>query len=258
MNFNIRTKWFATGGIFKFRGLLFALITSLLCAATRAEDSGGSAYTRALAEYTSAKAKYESDKGNAETAWKFARACSDLADNAKDDDQKEAISTEGIEAARFVTQSSPANAAGYFFLALNIGELAQTKTFGALSLVKQMERALIKAIELDPTIEHGGPDRSLGMLYRDAPGRPFSVGNKSKARQHLEHAVTIASDYPDNLLSLMEGQLKWGDSDALRATMAQYEKTADAARKKYSGTEFEQAWRDWDQRWAAIQKRQRD
>jgi hypothetical protein len=46
--------------------------------------------------------------------------------------------------------------------------------------------------------------RNLGLLYRDAPGWPFSIGSKRKAREWLERAAALAPDYPENQLNLAE------------------------------------------------------
>jgi len=64
------------------------------------------------------------------------------------------------------------------------------------------------ALRLDPTYEHGGPHRALGALYLRAPGPPAGVGSVQRAIHHLEQAVEIAPDHPDNLLLLAEAYLE--------------------------------------------------
>ena len=64
---------------------------------------------------------------------------------------------------------------------MNLGQLARTEYLGALTLVKQMEQEFKAAGGLDPQFDHAGPKRNLGLLYRDAPGWPVSIGNPSKS-----------------------------------------------------------------------------
>ena len=96
---------------------------------------------RTFGKYREAKLEYFSNTGNTTSAWKFARACFDWADFATNDSQRAAIASEGIASARFVTDIQPKSAAGHYYLALNLGQLARTKSLGALKLVREMERS---------------------------------------------------------------------------------------------------------------------
>src|SRR4051812_17219599 len=165
-------------------GWLFGLIGVLCFSVVTHGEQLNSSLQDAYARYAVAKSNYLARAGETEAASKFAKACAEGAESAENNEQRATVAEEGIAAARFVTDIAPTNAAGFYYLALNYGELARTKSIGALSLVKKMEHAFLQAIQLDPPLEHGGPDRSLGMLYRDAPGRPASIGNRSKAREH--------------------------------------------------------------------------
>src|SRR5204863_6138936 len=115
-----------------------------------------------------------------------------------------------IEGCERALGTNEANAALHYYLAMNQGQLARTKGFGALKLVREMEKEFSRAAELDSHFDYAGPDRNLGSLYLDAPGWPTSIGNHSKARQHLMRAVQLAPDYPDNHLCLLEGYIKLG------------------------------------------------
>ena len=96
------------------------------------------------------------------------------------------------------------------FQAINV-----SKTFGAFKLVNQMESEWSKAIALDASFDYAGPERSLGLLYRDTPSFG-SIGSRTKARQHLERALELAPRYPENRLNLIESELQWGDRKAAR------------------------------------------
>ena len=67
-----------------------------------------------------------------------------------------------------------------------------------------MEADFTRARELDERYDWAGPDRNLGLLYRDAPAIG-SVGSRSKARRHLKRAVELAPQYPENRLNLARG-----------------------------------------------------
>jgi hypothetical protein len=92
----------------------------------------------------------------------------------------------------------------------------------------------------------------LGLLYFSAPGWPASVGNRSKARSHLQQAVELSRDYPDNWLSLFEAYLKWGEKSSVASQIPATEEILQHARTVLTGDKWELSWRDWDQRWAKI------
>ena len=207
---------------------------------------------QASAWYLAAKTNYLQNTGNTTSAWKFAEACFEWAEYASNSTQRAALAQEGIAAAKFTTEIAPKTAAGHFYLAMNKGQLARTRTLGALPLVREMETSFKQAIELDPKFDHAAADRSLGMLYLDAPGWPTSIGSKSKARRHLERAVKLAPEYPTNHLTLMEAYLRWGDGAALHQAMQRYRKLIPAAKEMYSGARWENSWKDWETRWRAI------
>jgi hypothetical protein len=228
---------------------VFILVLPGIWAATLPE-----ALSLAQNAYEQARTNYTANPNDPSAAANLARTCFELAELSSNSQQRAALANEGIAAAQFATENAPDLAAGHFYLALNLGELARTKSLGALSLLRRMERALLKTVELDPHIEHAGPDRSLGMLYLEAPGWPMSVGNKRKAREHLQRSVALEADYPDNHLSLLEAYVRWKDEAALRAGVDHFRKILTQARTKYSGARWQQAWHDWEERWEAVLK----
>ncbi len=235
-----------------FRMVVFGAgaLTGMACLSA---ETLPAALQRAQQSYAAAHSNYLASPGVTEVAARLGRVCFELADISTNNQSRAEVAEEGIGAARFASQMDPKNAESFLFLALNQGELAQTKTLGALSLLRQMEKSLVRAAELNLHLEHAGPDRSLGLLYRDAPGWPVSVGSTRKAREHLERSINLEPDYPDNYLSLMEGYLLWKEKDLLQQQMARYRKLLPDAQKKYAGVEWEQAWHDWAERWDGIQ-----
>jgi tetratricopeptide (TPR) repeat protein len=65
---------------------------------------------------------------------------------------------------------------------------------GALGLAKQSRAALEAALKLDPNALQGSAYTSLGTLYYKVPGFPLGFGNKGKAREYLQHALTLNPD----------------------------------------------------------------
>src|SRR5688572_19142703 len=129
--------------------------------------------------------------GNVTAMVDFCAAAFNWAELAQKDSQRAAIANQAIDVAREALKINPTNAAAHYWLAMNLGQLARTRTLGALPLVRQMETEFHAGRRMDEHVDYAGPDRSLGYLYRDAPGWPTSVGNKRKAREHLERAVQL-------------------------------------------------------------------
>ena len=203
--------------------------------------------------FPAAAAAYEAQPQNATNSWKFARACFDMADGATNNADRAVAADRGISAARKAIADAPDCAPAYYYLGLNLGQSARTKSLGALKLVSQMERALIRAGELDPQFDFAGPDRSLGLLYRDAPSI-ISVGSRNKARQHLQRAVELAPDYPENRLNLIESEIKWNERKAARRDLMALEAGWDTAKRKFAGPRWASSWQDWQARLESAQR----
>jgi hypothetical protein len=203
---------------------------------------------QAEAAYQTAKGRYEKDTNNAEAQIALIRACFDWADYATNNDRRAAIAQEGIAVARKRVVADAASVPGHYYLAMNLGQFARTKNLGALKLVSQMEDEFQTVLARDPKFDNAGADRNLGLLYRDAPGWPMSVGSNSKARQHLQATLKIARDYPENELILIESELKWGEKSAAARELKVLDELWPDARKKFTGEEWAASWADWETR----------
>jgi hypothetical protein len=217
-------------------------------------DATSSLARRAETNYVEARMRVQNAAYDAEAAWQFGRACFDWAEFARDD-QREGIANEGIAACRQLIARSPSSAPGHYYLGMNLGQLARTKTLGALKLVDEMEREFMAARALDAKFDHAGPDRNLGLLYFEAPGWPVSIGDKSKAREHLQRAVEIRGDYPENRLCLLEAFVKWKETRNLQREIKTWKESLPAAREKFAGSEWEASWLDWERRWKTIREK---
>jgi hypothetical protein len=214
--------------------------------------SAGTVSNRVYRAYVESRAQYAREPTNSLAVWKFAQACFRRADFATNSAQRAALAEEGIAASRKAIELAPDSAAAYFYLGVNLGQLARTKLFTALGLLDDMEAAWNKSIELDSTFEHAAAHRSLGLLYLDAPGWPLSLGSRTKAQRHLQKAAELVPDYPENRLSLLEARLRWGEARAIQSQFAAMETTMRAARAKFTGEAWQHDWEDWDARWKSI------
>jgi tetratricopeptide (TPR) repeat protein len=206
---------------------------------------------RAQIVFAQAQKNYQSDTN---TAAQLARAAFNLADLATNETQRAEFARRGIEVCRTWLAREPKSGAGHYYLAMNLGELAQAQapSITAYKLVHEVEREFKLATELDVNFDHAGPARNLGELYFQAPGWPLSVGSNHKAREWLERAAVLAPEYPENQLNLAEAQLKWQQREAFLATLKKLETIWPAARTNFVGETWEQDWADWHVRRAAL------
>ncbi len=239
---------------------IILLLLSALPAFARADspsstDDQATFARKAEAAYQTAQKRFQAEPGNPEAEWQFGRACYDWADFVNSNGERARIAQEGIDACRKLIERDAQSVPGHYYLALNIGQLARTKTLGALRLVGQMEAEFKITLSLDPKFDYAGADRGLGLLYRDAPGWPTSIGSKSKARVHLQRAVKTSPDYPENLLNLIEADLKWGDHNGALREWKALDELWPTAKKQFAGEAWAPSWADWEKRRSEVQKK---
>ncbi|HLH57022.1 MAG TPA: hypothetical protein VKY92_25810 [Verrucomicrobiae bacterium] len=229
--------------IFTLRKLFLVLLFSAF-AAFAGEPDPAALVQRS---YDQAKHEFQEHPADPEKVWRYARAAFDKGDMVASNSERAEIAQDAIAACKQALAQNPNSAPLHYYLGLNQGELARTRSLGALKLVDQMEREFLRAIELDPHFDYAGAERSLGMLYRDAPALA-SIGSKSKARVHLQKALELAPEYPENRLNLVESEIKWGERKAARNDLNLLEEALPAARSKFSGPEWAASWLDWNNR----------
>jgi tetratricopeptide (TPR) repeat protein len=205
--------------------------------------------------YNEAQQRSRQEPTNSAAVLQLARAAFDWGELAPNDDTRENVAERGIGAARSLLSREPTNAAAHYWLGMNLGQLARTKTLGALRLVREMEDEFHRARSLDENVDYAGPDRSLGYLYRDVPGWPTSIGSKKKAREHFERAVQLHPEFPDNQLGLLESFEKWADKKNFERQLPITEKAVSDARAKFTGASWESSWADWTRRLAEMKRK---
>lgn len=239
-------KWKFASAIF-----LFAAAGAML-----ADDARNKIFAEhAEAEFHRAQKQFHSNTNNSESAWQFARACFDLADFATNNTGRAAIANQGITACRQLIARDTNAVAAHYYLGMNLGQLARTKSLGALKIIREMESEFKTAAELDNQFDYAGPERNLGLLYRDAPGWPMSVGNRRKASDFLKRAAALAPDYPENLLNLAESYLKWNEYGDSKQELIALDTLWPTAQKNFTGEKWGQSWDDWSTRRDVVRKR---
>ena len=217
---------------------------------------GGSPAEHARAQLASARANYDKAKTNPEAAWRLGRAIFDLADVLDDSNESKKLAQEGVAICQQAVSLAPDQAPGHYYLALNLGELARSKKLGALKLLHVMEDELTKALEADPKFDYSGPDRTLGMLYLEAPSFPISIGSRNKARAHLQAAVNRNPEYLENRICLAEADARWGDVKQLQSELNRIHAEIPSAKARFSGERWAADWRDWNNRIKKLEARQ--
>lgn len=225
------------------------MFAGLGCSAYAGETNQAVFALRAEKAFLSARAEYQKATSNAAAATvAFGQAAFDWAEFATNDTQRATIAIEGISICRKLVEQEPGRADAHYYLSMNLGQLARTKALGALKIVGEMEREFVAATQLDARYDYAGPERNLGLLYYEAPGWPASVGSRTKARVHLQRALELAPEYPENHLNLIEALIHWGEKKQARELMARLQAGWEKASGNFTGEKWESSWLDWGAR----------
>jgi tetratricopeptide (TPR) repeat protein len=226
---------------------LLLAVTLLAYADETSPEATARFAARAAERFAEAQARFAASPTNLTAAWELARAAFDRAEFATNNAERAALAEQGIAAARQALARDSNCAPAHYYLGMNLGQLARTRTLGALRLVSEMERAFQAARRLDARFDFAGPDRNLGLLYLQAPVIG-SIGDRKKAREHLERAVALAPEYPENHLNLAEARWKWGDRTGALRAFTTLDEIWPEARLRFDGPDWEAGWADWTAR----------
>jgi TRAP transporter T-component len=123
-----------------------------------------------------------------EAAWKLAGARYWLGTQGLPENERKAALEAGISAGRSAVAIEPNRPEGHFWIAANMGALAES--FGMRQGLKyrgDIRRELEITLKLDPAFQQGSADRALGRWYYKVPG--LFGGDKKKSEQHLRTAL---------------------------------------------------------------------
>lgn len=224
--------------------------------ALRAEGQDAVFAQRAQQAFEQALKAYTADTNSSSAALALAVAGFDWSEFSTNDMQLAGIARTGVSACRRLIAREPESAAGQYYLAMNLGKLAQAEapSISAYRMVYDVEAAFISAAKLDAHYDYAGPARNLGQLYFQAPGWPLSIGSKPKAKQWLELAVRLEPGYPENQLKLAEARLKWREREQLQSSLKDIAAIWPVARTNFIGQTWEGKWLKWEERRAALEK----
>jgi len=124
-----------------------------------------------------------------ESAWKLAQGRYWLGTNGLPEPERKGALEGGIAAARTAIALNAAKPEGHFWLAANMGALAES--FGLRQGIKYrgpIREALETTLKLNPAFLDGSADRALGRWYFKVPG--LFGGSNKKSEAHLRKALT--------------------------------------------------------------------
>jgi hypothetical protein len=141
-----------------------------------------------------------------ESAWKLARARYWLGGHPSGSQGKSDARREleaGVAAARQAIVHEPDRPEGHFWLAANLGALAETQgRLTGLRLRKEIKAELERVLAIDPAFQDGSADRALGRWYLKVPG--LFGGSRSKAEEHLRRSLAYNANSTASLYFLAE------------------------------------------------------
>jgi tetratricopeptide (TPR) repeat protein len=152
-----------------------------------------------------------------EAAWKLARTRYWLGGHASEADRKKVLE-DGIAAAKTAASLRPERPEGHFWLAANMGALAES--FGLRQGIKyrgQIKDALLTVLKIDPAFQGGSADRALGRWYYKVPG--LFGGSKQKSEAHLRQSLTYAPQSTASHFFLAETLFDLGRDAEARAEL---------------------------------------
>jgi tetratricopeptide (TPR) repeat protein len=166
------------------------------------------------------RARLAADAGDVESGWKLARAFYWLGTNGPDSrDERKLLLRTGMDAARKVIATAPRRPEGHFWLAANMGALAES--YGLVEGIRYrgaIREALEKVLETDAGYLEGSADRALGRWYYKVP-RLFG-GNRRKSAEHLEKALAYNPNSIITRLFLAETLMDLDRTDDARQHLA--------------------------------------
>jgi len=159
------------------------------------------------------------DAADFEAVWKLARARYWLGSNGPGAaNEKKRWLERGIAAARAAQAARPNAVEGHFWLAANMGALADAHGLRqGIRYRGAIKDALEKALALQPSYLDGSPDRALGRWYFKVPG--LFGGDARKSETHLRKALGYKPDSVISLLFLAETLVELDRRTEARATL---------------------------------------
>jgi tetratricopeptide (TPR) repeat protein len=127
------------------------------------------------------------DPASFDAAWKLARADYWLGGHAPGTERRVFLEG-GIAAGRTATALDARRPEGHFWMAANMGALAESYGLRAgLKYRKRIKEELQTVLRIDPAYQQGSADRALGRWYYRVPG--LFGGDRTLAEEHLRASL---------------------------------------------------------------------
>ena len=150
-----------------------------------------------------------------DSAYKLAQARYWLGTNGLPEPERKTALEAGIAAARAAIALNANRPEGHFWLAANMGALAES--FGLRQGIKyrgQIKDALLTTLKLDPAFLDGSADRALGRWYYKVPG--LFGGSNKQSEAHLRKSLTYNPNSIISHIFLAETLADMGRKDEAR------------------------------------------
>jgi hypothetical protein len=122
-----------------------------------------------------------------ESAWKLSRADYWLGGHAPEAERRQFLES-GVDAGKTAVASAPNRPEGHFWLAANMGAIAESYGLRAgLKYRKLIKEELDTLLRIDPSFMQGSADRALGRWYFKVPG--LLGGSRKLAEEHLRASL---------------------------------------------------------------------
>jgi hypothetical protein len=133
-------------------------------------------------------ARFKANASSFESAWKLARVMYWLGGHDAPPTRRGHLER-GVEAGRQAASLEPKRPEGYFWMAADMGALAES--FGLRQGLKyrgEIKAGLETVLRLEPAFQKGSADRALGRWYFKVPG--LFGGSKKQSEDHLRKSLT--------------------------------------------------------------------
>jgi tetratricopeptide (TPR) repeat protein len=150
-----------------------------------------------------------------DSAYKLSKARYWLGTNGLPEPERKAALEAGIAAARTAIALNAARPEGHFWLAANMGALAES--FGMRQGIRyrgQIKDALLMTLKIDPAFLDGSADRALGRWYYKVPG--LFGGSNKRSEEHLRKSLTYNPNSVISHLFLADTLADMGRRDEAR------------------------------------------
>ena len=163
------------------------------------------------------EARLSADPRDFDSAWKVARAMYWIGGHDAQAARRPALER-GVAAGRQAATLQPSRPEGHFWMAANMGALAES--FGlrqGLRYRGPIRDALETVLRIDPAFQQGSADRALGRWHFRVPG--LFGGSKKKSEEHLRRSLTYDPDSSASHFFLAETLFELGRDSEARAEL---------------------------------------